>query len=247
MSRSGARHMRRRLSSRQGGQRARVDGDDLGLAQMRCVAGLGRELLGELAEHQMLGPLLDQGDRCDVPEGGGTAVSEHYLIALGEREEIGEACPHSADQALDRLLPVRGAQHGAVGGGQCIDLLIADPGRTGTEPTVRRQQLLRDGQGADLLGARGAGITHRGSPRGGSAVDVSDASTAGSTILPATTAGGGAQESSRRFTVRRRSIGPRSDGRRHSCVRRAGSGDARSPPVLAGSDHEPCRSRQEAL
>ena len=42
---------------------------------------------------------LDQAERRDVPERRGAAVAEHDLVALGQREQLGEPLAHPADQA----------------------------------------------------------------------------------------------------------------------------------------------------
>ena len=42
-----------------------------------------RELLGELAVCQVRRAALDEPERGRVPEGGGAAVSEHDLVAVG--------------------------------------------------------------------------------------------------------------------------------------------------------------------
>ena len=49
------------------------------------------ELGGELAEHEVLGAVLDETERGGVPERGAPAVAEQHLVAVGEGEEVGEA------------------------------------------------------------------------------------------------------------------------------------------------------------
>ena len=66
------------------GQRAGVAGDHgRGRRATARRGGLG-ELRGELTEGQVLALLSDQAERRDVPEGGGAAVAEHHLVAVGE-------------------------------------------------------------------------------------------------------------------------------------------------------------------
>src|SRR5690606_10053277 len=136
----------------------------LGLLEMRRRGGLGRELLRELTNDEVLGPALHETTGGDVPEGGGAAVAEDHLIALGEGEQLGEALTDSRDLILHRRLTVRGAQHGAGDRLQRVHLLRPDAGRTGTEATVRGKQVLGDRQGAQSVGACSAGSRHSGSP-----------------------------------------------------------------------------------
>ena len=46
------------------------------------------ELRRELAERQVLGLVIDQPERGDVPERGGAAVAEYHVVAVREREEL---------------------------------------------------------------------------------------------------------------------------------------------------------------
>ena len=68
------------------------------------------ELRRELAERQVLRPVPDQAERGDVPERGGAAVAEDDLVAVGQREQRGQAVADPLDQRRDRGLPVRGAE-----------------------------------------------------------------------------------------------------------------------------------------
>ena len=66
------------------------------------------ELGGELAVGEVERALADQPGRGGIPEGGGAAVAERDLVAVGQREELGEAVLHARDQVPDRRLAVRG-------------------------------------------------------------------------------------------------------------------------------------------
>lgn len=115
---------------------ARVGGEDGGLVKPRReLGGLG-ELRGELAEAEVLGLALDQAVRRDVPEGGGAAVAEDDLVALGELEEVAYAVAHLADQVLDRGLAVGRAEKGATGGGEGAERLRTHLGGARAEASV---------------------------------------------------------------------------------------------------------------
>ena len=64
--------------------------DDERVVEERRVARDGGELRRELAEHQMLGALLDDAEGGRVPEQGAAAGAEQHLVAVGEREQLGE-------------------------------------------------------------------------------------------------------------------------------------------------------------
>ena len=73
-----------------------------GSSRNGAARGDGGELGGELAEHEVLGPPLDEAERGGVPERGAAAVAEQHLVAVGEREQVGEA---GADATDDRRTP----------------------------------------------------------------------------------------------------------------------------------------------
>ena len=77
------------------GARLRLDHDRV--VEERRGRGDGGELGGELAEHEVLGPAVDQPERGGVPERGAAAVAEQHLVAVGEREEVGETGADAAD------------------------------------------------------------------------------------------------------------------------------------------------------
>ena len=66
-----------------GGRRAGGGTDDGGVAQERGPGGALGELRGELAEDEVLALLLDEPEDGGVPEGGGPAVAEDHLVAVG--------------------------------------------------------------------------------------------------------------------------------------------------------------------
>ena len=100
-------------------------------------------------------PALDQAERRGVEEGVRAADAEDDLVAVGQREQLGEALAQAADEVLDRRLPVRRAHQRVAGRGECGERLGADLGRAGPEASVAGQQL-----GGDLH----APISQGGSP-----------------------------------------------------------------------------------
>src|SRR5699024_3550725 len=111
---------------------------------MGCAVGGLRELLTELAEGRMRGTIADEAEGGDVPEHGGSAVSEHHLVAFGQVEQIGQAGADAADEVLHRSLAVAGAQHRRCGLVECLDLSGADAGRAGPEASVGGQEFVWD-------------------------------------------------------------------------------------------------------
>lgn len=124
--------------------RAGFGAQDKGRLQVRGGVGGLRELLTELAEGRMRGPLTDEAEGRDVPEHGGPAVAEHHFIALGQAEQIGQSGADAADEVLHRRLAVAGAEHLGRGRGQRLDLGRTDAGRAGPEASVGGQKVVRD-------------------------------------------------------------------------------------------------------
>lgn len=118
------------------GVRARVGGDDGRLGEPGGELGGLRELGTELAEGEVLGLVVDQAVGRDVPEGGGAAVAEDDLVAVGEREQVAHALADLADQVLDRGLAVGGAEQGGTGRGQRVQRLRAHLGGARAETSV---------------------------------------------------------------------------------------------------------------
>ena len=115
--------------------------DDLRRRQVgRGGRGLG-EFGGKLPEAEVLAPLSDQAEGGGVPEGGGAAVAEHHLVAVGQAPQLGQPGAQPADQGLHRRLAVAGAragsQPGRLQGGHGLG---ADLGRTGAEAAVGGEQ-----------------------------------------------------------------------------------------------------------
>ena len=62
------------------------------------------------AEHQVLAAAADEAEGGDVPEEGGPAVAQHDLVAVGQREQLGQArpqppAPSTAPSAWRWLVP----------------------------------------------------------------------------------------------------------------------------------------------
>ena len=126
--------------------RAGVAGDHRRLVEPRRRLHRGRELAGELAEGQVLALLLDQPERRDVPERRGAAVAEDHLVAVGQREQLGEPLADPADHVADRRLPVRRTHQRRAGGGERVEVGGLDLGGSGPEPPVGGQQVGGDPQ-----------------------------------------------------------------------------------------------------
>ena len=115
-SRCGPRRSRRRPGSAAAPGRRRARPRPRSGRRGTARGGRLRELRRELAVGQVQGALADQPGRGGVPEGGGAAVAERHLVAVGQREELGEPAAHPADQVADRRLAMRGPdQVGALG------------------------------------------------------------------------------------------------------------------------------------
>ena len=138
-SRVGAFHRRRRIGCVPG---RRLDHDRVG--QERRALRAGRELRGELAVAQVQRALAHDPGGGGIPEGGGAAVAEHHLVAVGQREQLPQAGADAPDQLLDRLLPVRGSHQRRTLAGEVRQLLGTQPRRTRSEPAVGGLELLRD-------------------------------------------------------------------------------------------------------
>ena len=115
-----------------------------------------RELAAELAEDQVLCALLDEAERCGIPERGGPAVAENDLVAVGNAEQFAEAGLHARDQVLDRRLAVGGADDRGTCSREVGQLLGAHLGRAAAETSVGGQQVTGNCQlrHTAILGAR---------------------------------------------------------------------------------------------
>ena len=99
-----------------------LDHDRVG-EEGRAGGRLG-ELLRELAVGEVQGAVAHEPGGGGVPEGGGAAVAERDLVAVGQAEELAEAVADAADQVADRRLAVRGAHQRRLLG----ELRAAPPG-----------------------------------------------------------------------------------------------------------------------
>ena len=165
-------HAGRRLVVRVG---VRVDGrvgDQLGVrarfrsqhdrvVEERRGGGHGRELGGELAEHEVLGPPVDEAERGGVPERGASAVAEQHLVAVGQREQVGQAGPDAADDRPHPAPAVAGPEVRAAHVGERTHRFGPHLRRSGAEAPVAGDQLGGQGDGGGIDG-------HRGEVTGGS-------------------------------------------------------------------------------
>ncbi len=115
--------------------------DHLGRLEERRGGRRGGELRAELAERRVLRLRADEARGRDVPERRGAAVAQHDLVAVGQREQRGQALARAAHQGPDGRLPVGRPQQGGPGVGQRPDLRGADLGRPGPEAAVGRQEV----------------------------------------------------------------------------------------------------------
>src|ERR1019366_1179010 len=122
------------------GQRvgARLRRNNLRVLEVRGGSGTRGELGRELTEAEMLALDFDEPERGRVPEAGRSAVAQHDLVAIGEREELAESSTHPPYLRLDGLLPVAGAEVRGRDLGQRSDLLGSHFGRACTEAAVAR-------------------------------------------------------------------------------------------------------------
>ena len=106
---------------------------------MRRSAGSFREARRELAKDKVLTLLANESEGRRVPEYGRATVAENYLVAVGELEQLAQACANATDQLANRFLPMRRAQQLWGRGDQCVDCLWADLGGSAAKATVLRQ------------------------------------------------------------------------------------------------------------
>jgi len=85
--------------------------------------------------------VLDERERGDVPEGRRATVAEGDLVAVGEVEQLCEACAYPADDVLDRRLPVRRAEERAPRRGEGRHLCVTDLRGARAEAAVSGKEL----------------------------------------------------------------------------------------------------------
>jgi hypothetical protein len=124
-----------RVAGRLGGV-AGLGADDDRVRQERRALRDRRELLRELAEGQVQRALAHEAGGGGVPEGGRAAVAQDDLVAVGQREELGQAGAHAADELLDGRLAMRGAHQGRARAREVGELLGADLRRPAAEAPV---------------------------------------------------------------------------------------------------------------
>ncbi len=129
--------------------------DDHGLVQVGGGGGRGRELRGELPEAQVLAALVDQAEGGHVPEAGGAPVAQHHLVAVGQRQQLGQAVAQLRHREADTRLAMAGAQVAGGHAGQRVHRLGTDLGGAAAEPAVGGSQAGRDRDGGQVVGHRG--------------------------------------------------------------------------------------------
>jgi hypothetical protein len=93
----------------------------------------------------VLRPLAHEAQRREVPERRRAAVAERHLVAVGQREQLGEPGSDASDDRAHGGLAVRRPQQRAADARERVDLLGADLARPRAESTVDGQQ--RGGNG----------------------------------------------------------------------------------------------------
>ncbi len=83
------------------------------IGEERCALHRRGELAGELAVHEVLAALADEPEHRRVEERVRAADAEHDLVAVGQREQLGETLAEAADEVAHGRLPVRGAHERA--------------------------------------------------------------------------------------------------------------------------------------
>ncbi len=126
------------------GMVAGLGAHDHRLGEVRCRLTCRGELAGELPEHQVVAASLDEPEGRCVPEHRRSAIAEHDLPAVGQREEVVQAATDIGDEPADRRLAVRRAEQRAGRRDECVDLFAANLRRSRAESSVGRQQLGRD-------------------------------------------------------------------------------------------------------
>ena len=111
------------------------------LAHLRIVEmgrGLrgGGELRGELADHQVRAPALDEPEHRGVPEQGRAAVADQHFVAVGKREQVGHPVADPPDDGSHAVLAMAGAEVSGRGVGERGDRLVRHLRRTGAEAPV---------------------------------------------------------------------------------------------------------------
>ncbi len=92
-------------------QRAGAGGHvaNVGSLKPRCLRS-GCELAAELAEHEVLTPVLDEAEGRGIPERRRSAVADDDLVARRKVEQLGEVRADICDEVLHGRLAVRGAE-----------------------------------------------------------------------------------------------------------------------------------------
>src|SRR5439155_20083596 len=91
-----------------------------------------------------LRPVAAQAERRDLPERRGAAVAEDDLVAVGQREQLGEPAAQPGHLVADGLLAVRGAEVRGGDAGQRVHGLPTHLARAGAEAAVGGLDLVRD-------------------------------------------------------------------------------------------------------
>jgi hypothetical protein len=143
---------------------AEVAAHDDRLGQVRRLRrGLG-ELRRELAEDRVRAALADEPERRHVPERRRAAVAENDLPTVRQREQLPQPAADGTDEVLDRPLAVRCPDDRSPGGDERLQLLGADLARAAAEPSVAREQVVRDANRAGIGAGHCASMAAPSSP-----------------------------------------------------------------------------------
>ncbi len=135
----------RRRGRRVGGV-AGVGGHHDGSSRNGAPSVTGANFWENSPKRQVRGAALDEPERGGVPEGGGAAVAERDLVAVGQREQLAQAGADLADERLHGLLAVGGAHHRGALAREARERLRADLRGAAAEAPVGGLQLVGDDQ-----------------------------------------------------------------------------------------------------
>src|SRR5690606_34425807 len=93
---------------------------------------------------EVLRALLDEGESGGIPEGGGSAVAEHHLVAVGDAEELAETILNALHQVLHRSLPVGGSEKFGAHSREVLQLFGSNLGWAAAESSVSGQEFSRN-------------------------------------------------------------------------------------------------------
>jgi len=124
-----------------------VDDDRLG--KVRGLYGYVCELGREFAAGEMGGSVIDESERCSVPEGCCTSETEYDLVAVWKGVHRAQSVADARNDMLHSWFSVAGSEESAGRGCQAAHCSGIDAGGTRAEPSIAREQIrgYHDGRG----------------------------------------------------------------------------------------------------